>query len=298
MSNPASNEELIIIEDAKALDLFSTEGGLDFILDEAKALVDGFTHDISTSTGRKETASLAYKIAKFKTRLDGMGKELTSEWKEKAKLVDNNRKHLRDELDALKALARKPLTDWENAELARKAAHGHGIKELTYLMEIEDATSESISVSLEAAKSTAMGEQWEEFAAEAARVKDEVVTFLEAALEKMLKAEAEAVELDRLRKEEAARQQEARDEAIRVEAADKARADEQRKVRVADQLTKDLARQEEDKRLRREANKSNLTRKNNAAIKSIVACGISEADATTVVTAIAAGQIKNVSITY
>jgi len=39
--------------------------------------------------------------------------------KEQPKLVDAERKRMRDKLDALKDQVRKPLTDWENAEESR-----------------------------------------------------------------------------------------------------------------------------------------------------------------------------------
>ena len=79
------SNELIVIEESKALAVFSNENGLDPIIQQAKDLVDGFEHDLSTGAGRKRTASLANKVAKLKTRLDGMGKDLVSDWKAQAK---------------------------------------------------------------------------------------------------------------------------------------------------------------------------------------------------------------------
>ncbi|OCS62006.1 hypothetical protein BBZ50_02590 [Escherichia coli] len=50
-----------------------------------------FVPDITTAKGRKEIASLAYKVAQTKTYLDGLGKDLVAELKEIPKLIDANR---------------------------------------------------------------------------------------------------------------------------------------------------------------------------------------------------------------
>lgn len=80
-----------------------------------------FVPDITTAKGRKEIASLAYKVAQTKTYLDGLGKDLVAELKEIPKLIDANRKTVRDRLDELKAKARQPLTDYEEEQARIKA---------------------------------------------------------------------------------------------------------------------------------------------------------------------------------
>ena len=72
--------------------------------------------------GREEIASLAYKVARSKMYLDNLGKDRVAEWKEKAKVVDADRKLIRDRLDDLKDQIRQPLTEWEEREKARNQA--------------------------------------------------------------------------------------------------------------------------------------------------------------------------------
>src|SRR6185437_576408 len=79
--------------------------------------------DISTPAGRKDIASLAYKVARSKTALDGAGKDLKAEWLAKSNAVDAERRTLRERLDALADEVRAPLTEWENAEKPRVKAH-------------------------------------------------------------------------------------------------------------------------------------------------------------------------------
>ena len=109
-------KELITYEETTALAAFTSDEGLDPYIKQAEDIVSGFDHDLSTAAGRKRTASLAAKVAKLKVKLDDLGKDLVSDWKTKAKAVDKNRKAMRDSLDELKVEARKPLTEWEDEQ--------------------------------------------------------------------------------------------------------------------------------------------------------------------------------------
>lgn len=127
---------LVVFDSINPVILF-TGGGLDPILKAIEDQVVSFVADTSTAKGRKDIAALAYKVAQSKTYLDGLGKDLVSDWKDKSKLVDASRKKARDFLDDLKERARKPLTDYESEE-ARKEA------EAILKAEIETAHSEAI----------------------------------------------------------------------------------------------------------------------------------------------------------
>jgi hypothetical protein len=110
--------ELIVIEKINAIELF-TGDKVDPLLEEITKKAKEFVPDISTDAGRKEIASFAYKVARTKTTLDDLGKNLVARWKEDAKRVDSVRKHIRDYLDDLKDEVRKPLTEFEAAEQKR-----------------------------------------------------------------------------------------------------------------------------------------------------------------------------------
>lgn len=85
------------------------------IVDEVNAHVP----DVSTDKGRKEIASLAYKVTRTKTAIDAAGKALNEEARTRINTVDAQRRKIRDDLDAVAERARKPLTDWEAAEAQR-----------------------------------------------------------------------------------------------------------------------------------------------------------------------------------
>ena len=77
--------------------------------------------DLKTKKGREAITKLTSKIVGHKTSLDALGKEMNEEARAKINVVDEVRRKLRTDLDALRDRARKPLTDWEIAEDDRKA---------------------------------------------------------------------------------------------------------------------------------------------------------------------------------
>lgn len=91
---------------------------LDDLLGRIRAATVTLVPDASTEKGRKEIASLAYKVSRSKTAIDDAGKTLVADIKARASKIDAARKKARDTLDALRDEVRAPLTEWE-AEQAR-----------------------------------------------------------------------------------------------------------------------------------------------------------------------------------
>lgn len=111
----------IIGRNYTAIDLY-TNDSIGAVLDAIKAETEKFTPDVSTSSGRKEIASMARKVASSKVVLDDTGKSLTEEWRKKTNKINEERKTAREFLDNLKDKVRAPLTQWEKEE-ERKAAN-------------------------------------------------------------------------------------------------------------------------------------------------------------------------------
>lgn len=187
--------------------------------------------DISTKKGRDAIASLAHKVARSKTALDSAGKDLNADLRAKINVVDEERRKIRDRLDALKAEVRKPLDEWEAAEEARI----EGIK--ARIRRIEEAVHRPLAASSECAEliakieAVALDESFAEFLPIAAKAKDTALSSLRQTLSAMQQREAEQAELERLRAEALAREEEdrKRQEAERAEqarvAAEKAEAE-------------------------------------------------------------------------
>jgi DNA repair exonuclease SbcCD ATPase subunit len=111
--------ELVEIE-KKNLELVFSPNGCDDIIDRIRKEVSGHEPDLSTVGGRKEIASLAYKVRQSKTVIDKAGMGFVADIKAKVKVVDVERKRVRDELDRLAEDVRRPLTEWEEAEELRR----------------------------------------------------------------------------------------------------------------------------------------------------------------------------------
>lgn len=231
MAKETTETALVVIEPTNALAVFTATDKVDPILAAIKKAVADFTPDVSTAKGRAEIASMAHKVSRSKTYLDGIGKDLVDQYKEIPKKIDANRKRIRDELDALKDEVRKPLTDWEEAEKARVQGIKDRIAVLSSLANAANGTpKEVIMAAITAAEITHIDDSFGEFATDAAKEKDRVLSVLRPALFAREKYEAEAAELARLCEEAAKREQEDRDRKIAEAAAEKARRDAEEKA--------------------------------------------------------------------
>lgn len=213
-------------------------GGVEAIVSKLETEVRSIKTDISTEGGRKAVASLAYKVARSKTALDDMGKDLVADLKAQAGKIDAERRTIRDRLDALKDEVRKPLTDWENAEKGRVDAHEQALTSIMQAAQLgPDMDQAAIRERLEAIGKLAQRD-WQEFSARATATMDEVRKVLDAALAAAVKRQQEAAELARLRAEQAAREQKEREERIAREAAERAKAEAEAKAkREAEEAT-------------------------------------------------------------
>jgi hypothetical protein len=223
-----------------ALQVYSSANGLDPFLQKIREEIDSFVPDVATRKGREAIASIAYKVARSKTALDNVGKELVAELKEVPKKIDAERKRMRDLLDGWQAEVRQPLTEWEEAEKSRVAKHEAGIAQLKNT-NTEGMTAALIGAYIQDLDTCEIGPEWEEFEAEAHRIKAASLATLREALEKQEKHEAEQAELAELRRKQAEQEQKDREARIAQEAAEKA----QREAEAKAQAERDAAAQRE-----------------------------------------------------
>lgn len=217
------NAELIVPSKETALSVYQAEKGLDPFLAHIRKEIDSFVPDISTKKGRDAIASMAYKVAKSKTALDDVGKELVADLKELPKKIDAERKRVREILDIWKEEVRKPLTDWELNEEKRIADHKSAIDSVrSALIGIDSNNADEIKEKISNVESVIADKRFEEFEIEAVRAKESVLLQLKTALDKRTRYESEQAELAKLRAEAAAREQKEREERIAKEAEERA----------------------------------------------------------------------------
>lgn len=219
------NDLIVSIPEEKALTVFITKEGLDPYLQQIKNEVSGFVADVSTRKGREEIASLAHKISRSKTALDSVGKQLVDKLKEQPKLVDAERKRMRDYLDALRDDVRKPLTEWEELERQRVESIKNRIIDIK--SKIDEArllvSGDVLQIINAVDEIDILDDSWCEFKDEAAIAKNYTIAELRKIYQEKDKYEKEQAELERLRKEAAIREQQDRERRIAEEAAERAK---------------------------------------------------------------------------
>ncbi|MGQ7286056.1 hypothetical protein ACUN7Z_00725 [Vreelandella venusta] len=219
-----------------ALDVFKDEKGLDPYLLTIRRELDRFLENppsLDTAAGRKAYASMAYKIARSKTAIDNIGQELVADLKKLPKTIDAERKRWRDQLDEWRDEARGPLNEWEAAEERRMAAHQSGIAAMRCCAEdLDGEESVTLGATIAWLESQDINESWQEFEAEAHRVKAASLATLKTALERRQKYEADQAELERMRQEVAAREQKEREAQIAREAEERARREAEEKAQA------------------------------------------------------------------
>jgi colicin import membrane protein len=312
--------ELVAIETLKAAEVFA-EGGAAAVVAAIEKTVRAVETDVSTPKGRGAIASLARNVSSAKVKLDGLGKDYVADLKQQAKTVDDERRIIKDRLDALRDEVRKPLDAFEAKQQARIDEHEAELARIAQATDFPtpEPTIAEIQDRLDRVRSMGGNRDWEEFAKRAERAREETSTALAA----MLKAAQDRAELGKLRAEQAARaeqdriaqaadraaaeaRQEAEAERLRL-AREKAEADI--RARLAEERAEQAAAAERQRiadeqaaqqreREKREANRRHRGKVHSAIKSALAPLGLSDDLAVAVVTAIAKGDVPYITINY
>lgn len=317
-------KQLEAISSITAIDVFNgskSEELVSGIEKEARS----FIPDLSTDKSRKEIASLSAKVSKSKVVLDNLGKRLVSKWKSDAKLVDNERKMIRDRLDSLRDEVRQPLTKWEHnekekqkakqlekelldcqiqailendlfdrqKEIERKEAEQIKIEaEKVVKAELERIKSERIErekeIAVEAAEK-AKNEAEEKAAKEKEKAEQEIINAKTAVKMEKLKA-IEAAELAERDKIQAVKDAEEKEKQKSIDAEIKRRDEE-----ASEQQRLDNIKAEEE---RKAANKNHQAKINRHILKQLKTIGLTDDQSKLLITAIVKKEIDYISIQY
>ncbi|EPL9570880.1 cell envelope biogenesis protein TolA [Providencia rettgeri] len=317
--------ELVVIEKSTALEVFKSSDSVEDIIRKVEQEVNSFIPDVSTAKGRKEIASLAYKVAQSKTYLDGLGKDLVAELKEIPKLIDANRRTVRERFDILRDKIRQPLTEWE-AEQERIEAEKQMLAWHEEALEMNAAFDKALAERIESDHEIAllMNEKFDRDLAEAKaeserqRIAHEEELKKQAAEQARLAAEQKAqqeieaaAQREREAKEAQERAEREKQEAIQraeqeaKEAQERAEREKQAAIEAERKkaLEAEQARLAEEERKRqedakRQANKKHQKEINNQAMQDLIDAGIPEECAKSCIIAIAKNLVSNVKIHY
>ena len=272
--------ELIIYEQIKieqqALAVaFSTDGGINSIIEQitTQAREKARNLDAETPKGRKELASIAYSVSKTKTWLDEQGKNLVSEAKSKIKVVDNERKAVRDQLDLLRDEIRKPVTDFEDAE-RKLIENAKQIKNLCESLKTPTdefgnlLSSAQIKTRLDSVNEIIIDDN--QYQAELKDIVELTQLWLKNLLHSVDEQEKQAEEIKRIQAEEAAKAAEAeriaRDERIAFEAAERERKAAEAEIAKVQKEAEQVI-ENERKRIEQERQSEKLEQERKAAIE-------------------------------
>lgn len=246
--------ELMVHTDKTPAQIAASDEECDAFIAKIKEEVAQFEPDTSTGTGRKAIASLAYKVARTKTAIDEAGKKLTEEAKKQIDKVNETRRRMRSELDALRDAARAPLSRWEEAEAKRIAYYEGEIESMAAAARVEAGTSsDDIQTRLDELSMVLITPKWAEFEAQGLRIHKEATERLQRALADAKKAEAEAAELARLREEAEKREREEAERQAEEKRQAEIRAEAERLEKEREELRqKELAAAEAERQAERE----------------------------------------------
>ena len=227
------SSQLLAIEDiseASAPAIY-VKGGLQRFIDAVQSEIGTEVPDTTTRKGRERIASLAAKVSKSKVAIEKPGRDYLKRLKEMPKIVEEELREFVRTMDALRDEVRSPLTEWERAEAARVVEHERRISELR-CVDVEGRSATEIASAISLIEEYEIDGSWEEFEAEAHRVKAATLTTLQLALTKRQAYEAEQAELERLRAEAAQREQKEREERIAREAAEQAQREAEQRAQA------------------------------------------------------------------
>lgn len=232
--------DIVIANDSAQVVLFERDK-FDAFYAKLKADVDAVPVDLKTDKSRKAIASAAAKVRAEKASIDRDRKRLTQEWRDMTAQVNGAWKVIEAQLDELAVEARKPLTEWEEAEKERVTVCREWINDFKHdaIVTLDDTAATVRARGQHTFERELDSTMFGDMLPEAEAAKEAAIASLKAALARLTREEEERAELEKLRAEAAERD--------RIE-AERLAAEE-----VARRAAEDKQRQQDEAREREEA---------------------------------------------
>lgn len=173
------------------------DGGVEDIVSKLELHVRSMVLDATTEKGRKHIKSVAYDVARSKTALDNMGKEVQKAAKLTVDRVNAGRRIITTRLDSLRDEVKAPVVEFEQREAARVEGHQIAIRDIEALARFDFAPDEETVSGRQSELERLYDRDFEEFKERAK------VAFEQSSVS--LSAHAEAAKARRIQQEEAER---------------------------------------------------------------------------------------------
>lgn len=260
-NDEAAKPDLIALVEERPARVLIGEVDPDAYVAALRASVEakGLTPD--TRTGLDQIKSEAHSIRSIKAGIDRTRKQLTEHWRQQTAKVNEAGKVITEKLDALIEEVRAPVTKWEEAEKARKAEADRILSTLEAAKLIRfGETSATVQARLDEIRGMNLNDEVLGARLEMAEdLKTEAVGILQQAVTDLAAQEAQAAELERLRREKAeadaraeqaeaqriAEQQRLEREKVEQERIAKAAAEAAERARIEAEESAERKRQEE-----------------------------------------------------
>lgn len=202
--NPAA--DIVALFEADPKIVLTDKAKADAFFAAVKAEVEAHVPDLTTANGREAIGSIAYKVTRSKTAIDKARLDMTADLRKEVDRINKVGKEEEARYAALAIAARKPLTDWEAAEKARKARiqDAFDFLQSAPLAQPGD-TSERLAARLAQVQAASFGDDFEAEHKEAAeRLQRIAIDALTTAIERAKQAEKDAADLAAFRAAQAA----------------------------------------------------------------------------------------------
>ncbi|WP_440062600.1 hypothetical protein ACTACQ_05135 [Pseudomonas syringae] len=228
-------QQVITIDDISAdnAPTIFVAGGLSRFVDAVKEEVCGEVPDLKTKKGRDRIASLSAKVSTRKASVEKPGRDYLRHIKTLPKVVEDELREFVLTMNALRDEVRKPLTEWEAADVARRDKHTDAVQVIKDMAVFaETPTAAHVAQVIADLEMVAIDDDWDEFITDAAQAKDRSLATLRTLLADRTKHEAELEEIARFNAEKAEREQKERDAEIARQAVERAQRESDQKAQA------------------------------------------------------------------
>jgi peptidoglycan DL-endopeptidase RipA len=249
---PNEKKDLVLgLKNLSKEDIFTPQSH-DAIVALVQSEVALFQGDVSTDAGRKEIKDFAFKIAKIRCRIEDAKKEVTADWAERKKNVDNQARLIKLSLEELEAEALQPLTDFQNAEKLRIAEREAVIHEIVNIRNLAILTINDADNQVVILQNNFKSIDFQEFKARAEREFNVTLEYLNQNKARLIEIERQQAELAELKRQADEARQKEHEENIRRQAEEKARKEAEAKAEAEKQAILKAEQEKRDAEIRKQ----------------------------------------------
>lgn len=192
---------------------------------------DSLVFDYASPAGNKEARSHVYKLRRSKTAVEEVRKKEKASSLEYGRKVDAEANMIERQINEMIDVHQKPLDEIERKEVQRVTELEKRIANIARFKECKGHSSAEIQAALSELGGMAIDNSFQEYEVMALMTMEEALQAQKSEFPIAVKREADAAELEVLRKKNAEREQKDRDERLQQEAAEKARAEVEAKAK-------------------------------------------------------------------